>query len=347
MTRVAAWIAGGVAILACRHALACGAPFGDNVRVDPNQDIIVAWKAGTETYVFQPTFCGTAADFGLILPVPNQLTKNPELVAQKAFTVAAALSEPTKVPVPSKSGIGCGAADTASRAADNDGPTVVASGSVGFLDWVQLKATGLSSFTDWLAANGYPYSDSATAAFSYYVTEGWYFLAFKISQQIAAGESVCKALGPVSVTFPADAPVVPVRMGSISSTVSSWGRFAWRVFGITEGGIQLHGGALRYSGAISDGDLASFDGLAASGDRLTRLHLEFYGGSTSLDDKLGTTRASDFRAVEYVPESDSSCRVGWASSIGRRGHLGFGLVGLGFLGLLLWRRGRRKLPPCL
>jgi len=56
---------------------------------------------------------------------------------------------------------------------------VVASGQVGFLDWVELKADTESSFTDWLTANGYPYSTASADVFSYYVQKGWYFVAFR------------------------------------------------------------------------------------------------------------------------------------------------------------------------
>ena len=60
-------------------ALPCGAPFGNGINVDPEQDIVVVHKNGTETYVFQPRFCGSAQQFGLILPVPAKLSAQPAL----------------------------------------------------------------------------------------------------------------------------------------------------------------------------------------------------------------------------------------------------------------------------
>jgi hypothetical protein len=62
------------------------------ISANPQQDIIVAYKNGVETYVFQPTFCGTASNFGLILPVPSNLTASPALSDQQAFTTADTLS---------------------------------------------------------------------------------------------------------------------------------------------------------------------------------------------------------------------------------------------------------------
>ncbi len=182
MKRILALAAGFAGLFAAAPAFPCGAPFGTGIEVSPQQDIIVVWKDNVETYVFQPTFCGTASDFGLILPVPSLLTQNPILSNQQAFTTAIALSEPKQVEVSSSSGAGCGSSASGGGgqigAADN-GTSVVASGRVGFLDWVQLKAETEASFTDWLTANGYPYSTTASSVFSYYVQQGWYFLAFK------------------------------------------------------------------------------------------------------------------------------------------------------------------------
>jgi hypothetical protein len=58
----------GLSLWRCRSAT--------GITVDPHQDIIVVWKDNVETYVFQPIFCGTATDFGLILPVPAPLSQN-------------------------------------------------------------------------------------------------------------------------------------------------------------------------------------------------------------------------------------------------------------------------------
>jgi hypothetical protein len=202
------------------------------------------------------------------------------LTDQQAFTTAAALSEPTKRQVVQKNGgFACGGSESTGggRSTTEDTTTVVASGQVGFLDWVQLKADSEASFTDWLTANGYPYSSAATSVFSYYVQQGWYFVAFKISQEAApGGGTICRALGPVALSFPTTVPIVPSRMASAgSSSASGSQRFSWRIFGITRGDAQLgfSGGdsydrTLWYSGAINARDVASLSGLAEAGDRL-------------------------------------------------------------------------------
>jgi hypothetical protein len=341
---VATLLAGGV-------AFACGGSFGDNITVDPHQDIMIAWKGGVETYVFQPTFCGTSTAFGLILPVPASLSSEPSLFDQNAFVVAAALSEPNKRQVEEKSGgIGCGSGGLdGSKGASNDGTAVVASGRVGFLDWVQLKADTTTAFTRWLDTNGYPYSTAASNAFAYYVSKGWYFLAFRISQGAApGGGSICQALGPVALSFPTDVPVVPSRMASASSKsggISYSYNMRWRIFGITSGDSQLsfpnavdQYSGMWYSGTIQAADAPSFGGLAVEGDRLTRLLLSFYTGSATEDSPLVLASPTDYRGTEDIVVEDSSCSM--RPSGRRHPSCVLPLFGLALVGLLCWRRWR-------
>jgi Uncharacterized protein conserved in bacteria (DUF2330) len=339
--------AGAAAMLMASAAFPCGASFGNNITVDPHQDIIISWKDGVETYVFQPTFCGTATDFGLILPVPAQLSQNPSTSDQRAFASAIALSEPGKRQVVQKAG-GCALGGGSAKLTDqaDDTPAVVASGRVGFLDWVQLKADSETSFTDWLTSNSYPYSTSAADVFGYYVTKGWYFLAFKISQDAApAGGTICRALGPVALSFPTATPVVPSRMASAGGLTGS-GRMAWRIFGITRGDTQLsfpnvtdQNGGLWYSGTIGAADAPSFAGLADAGDRLTRLVLTFYTTSTLADANLTLASPQDYRGTEdVVVYDDAACSLNPNGRLPQSMLLPF--LGLALAGLFCWRRWR-------
>jgi MYXO-CTERM domain-containing protein len=305
--------AGFVALLAARSALPCGAPFGNGINVNPQQDIIVVHKNGVETYVFQPTFCGTASNFGLILPVPSTLTESPALSDQAAFTGVVDWSKPREVTTTSCSPYRSGGAPGGTGSPTENGATVVSSGRVGFLDWVQLKADNEQSFTDWLTTNGYPFSATASSVFSYYVQKAWYFVAFKISQGAApdgGGGMICKSLGPVKLSFASAVPVVPSRMASASAPPSSYGSgFSWRIFGITPGDQQLafadganYNRVLGYSGALTADNVSSLAGLAAAGDRLTKLTVTFSFGSTDPDVGLALAGASDYRETQYFTE---------------------------------------------
>ncbi len=288
-------------------AFPCGAPFGAGVNVDPHQDIMVVHKAGTETYVFQPTFCGNASDFGLILPVPAMLSSAPELSDEKAFAAADTLTKPTvvkKTECMSRGGVG-GALDAGFGG--SDGTTVVASGRVGFLDWTQLKADSEASFTSWLDANGYTYDPAAKTTFASYVTKGWYFLAFKINQGAPTGSDNCRALGPVKLSFPTDKPVVPSKIATAGQTMKDgYPGFSWRVFAITDAAGQIdfasagstYNQKLGFSGALSADDASKLAGLANAGDRMTKLTLWFDGTATD-DVALAKKAPVDFRETVY------------------------------------------------
>jgi MYXO-CTERM domain-containing protein len=275
----------------------------------------MAYKDGVETYVFQPTFCGTASTFGLILPVPSTLTESPALSDQQAFTAVDSLSQPTYVTVTScyPSYNGSGGATGGTTSGVDTGTSVVASGRVGFLDWVQLKADTQTSFTDWLTTNGYPYSTAASSVFFYYVQKGWYFVAFKISQgavRDGGNGVVCNALGPVKLSFTSTVPVVPSRMASAGTATGTYASgFSWRIFGITTGDQQLAftDGAntnrvLGYSGALTASDVSSLSVLAQAGDRLTKLTLTFSYGSTEPDVGLNLASATDYRETRYTTQ---------------------------------------------
>jgi hypothetical protein len=348
--RLLAFAASAAVLFAGGAAFPCGGAFGTGITVDPHQDIIVVWKDNVETYVFQPIFCGTAADFGLILPIPASLSQKPLSTDQQAFTTAAALSEPTKRQVVQQNGgIGCGAAGSASAVnGGTEDTTVVASGQVGFLDWAELQADTTTALTDWLTANGYPYSGSASSVFSYYVAKGWHFIAFRISQEAAPdGGTICRALGPVALSFPTPLPVVPSRMASAGNSATSTAqRFSWRLFGITHGDAQLafsdgtdSNRVLWYSGAINAGDVASFSGLAEAGDRLTRLTVSFFSGTTDPDIGLTLIAPYDYRGTEdVVVYDDSVCSVS-RSGRSTQSFL-LTLFGLTLAGLFCWRRWR-------
>ena len=347
MKRLFAFAAGAAVLLGAAAAFACGAAFGPSITIDSRQDVILVWKDNVETYVFQPIFCGTSTDFGLILPVPATLSQQPSLTDQQAFTTAAALSEPTKNRVYQHNTISCGGGAAGGSKSATEDTTVVASGQVGILDWVQLKADTESSFTDWLTANGYPYSTTSAGVFSYYVQKGWYFLAFRVSQEAAPdGGRICRALGPVALSFPTPVPVVPSRMASAGNSSDGYGSFSWRIFGITHGDVELafsdgtsSDRVLMYSGAINAGDVPSFSGLAEAGDRLTRLTFSFYSGTSDPDIGLSLAAPADYRGTEdvYVYD-DSICSV---SRSGRSTHsFMLPLFGLALLGLVCWRRWR-------
>lgn len=299
-------------------ALPCGAPFGKGVNVDPRQDIVVVHKDGQETYVFQPRFCGTASEFGLILPVPGKLSAQPALSKPEVFARLQEVSQPRiqyqEVCNSKNTGVGgsWGRSGLDAGIGVPGSATVVSSGTVGFMDYSQIEAATVDALTSWLDANGYPYDALAQAAFESYVKKSWYFVAFRINQgAVETGTTICKDLGPIKLTFPAVAPVVPTRMATArardtSGSLSYLSTFTWRIFGITSGSEQIGFGVgdgfsrtANFSGLLTADDATSLDSLAVAGDRAVKLTLSFGYGTTAPDVSLINVEGKDYRETVY------------------------------------------------
>lgn len=357
MNRLVAPLLASASLLVAGQAFPCGAPFGTGVKADPKQAVLLAHKGDQETYVFQPTFCGDVKDFGVILPVPSLLSAAPALADAAMFDAASAIAAPTVVKKTECRSRGGGLdAGMGSFGDASDGTTVVASGKVGFLDWVQLEAKDEASFTSWLEANGYPYEAKAKAAFDYYVAKKWYFVAFKVSNGATPPSGMnCKSLGPVALQFTTATPVLPSRIATVGGAAS--GGFSWRVFAITDGKDQMGFDTgfdwtqkKAFSGIIPTPRIGQFGGLAIAGDRLTELTVTFDGARTA-DVGLKKEPAVDYR--ETVNETVYvDCADPAVDDAGSSSGTGFGCathdgksaptfaVGVALVGLALSRRRR-------
>jgi hypothetical protein len=308
-------ITAALLVLAPRATRACGGGFGHGLNIDPAQKILVVHKAGVETYVFRPHFCGLAAEFGLILPVPEKFAQAPLLADAKLFDELEAHSAPKIVtqtlcapPTPG------GGRDAGSRGygdgGSNQGVNVVDRGKVGIFDWALLKADSSAAFTDWLDAAKFPYDKKAVDHFAYYVTKGWHFVAFKVTADTKAppsGYQLCGDLGPIQLTFPSKEAIVPTR---IAAAASGSYHFGWRLFTIAAKQLRVTMGPgsdqLRFSGSLEAADLAKYPELAklaAPGDRLTKIDSEFWSSSIAEDIVLREDPAqADFRQtiIQYV-----------------------------------------------
>jgi hypothetical protein len=313
-----------VSLFVGRVALPCGGGFGQDLEIGPEQTIVIAHDGTTETYVFNPAFCGTATDFGLILPVPAALSSNPKLADGALVDAVKAVSAPTAVRECSSSDTGCLGASDKSGAEPGlggrniaQGVDVIDSGQVGIFDWSLLQADTPAAFTDWLEANGYPYAAAAVPHFEFYVSQVWYFVAFKVTAGDEApppGSRLCGTLGPLVLQFSATNPVVPARIASVNQS-ETYGPNIWRIFAIAGTQQDLVAGSeygkdLYFSGAITAEALSDYPALASyatAGDRLTGLTIYFPAGGVVDDIYLQDAPSPrDHRETVYVYE-DCGC----------------------------------------
>lgn len=277
-----------LALLLARPVLACGGGFGYELEIEPSQTIVLAHdeNAGVESYLFNPSFCGPAADFGLIVPIPGPLVADPseeahveealEDIAQPEVRVVEECARGSDGAVGSAGGF---------AGAGMGGIDIVSEGSVGIFDWVQLTADSAAAFTDWLDERSFPYESQAMAAFQHYVDAGWQFLAFTVKAGEGAGSAdrICGDFGPLRLDFEASAPVVPARIAA-ADALSLETEFVWRVFVVADERLRIAGVEELDTG---EGEASGGGGVATGGGAggLTHLYQELrYAGQLSADD---------------------------------------------------------------
>lgn len=309
MRRLLALAASTCALAWTSNALPCGGAFGPGVTISPSQTIIVAQHEGKESYVFQPHFCGKAAEFGLVLPIPAALSANPALVSPALYTELDDVSAPRHISatqcINQGGDFAGGGADAGLRAPPNYGTTVVDRGQVGIFEWSLLKADTPTSFTSWLDANGYPHPAHADVQFAHYVSRGWYFVAFKVTASPTAPkptETICGDFGPLQLDFPAANPIVPTRIAAAGEQDPYQSSLRWRVYGLSPDQLGTantdYSERTSFSGALSPAILSSHPALAPLArptDRLVALDLTFDPTYVTDDLSLRAVPASDFR----------------------------------------------------
>ena len=361
MRRLFALASFAVASLSASTALPCGGGFGVGLEVGPAQKIVVVHRDGEESYVFSPSFCGEAAEFGLILPIPGQLTDDPQLAEQALFDELDELTAPQIVEetVCNDSDGPSGGTGWSNQGGGSRGVEVVDHGQVGIFDWTLLQADTSAAFTDWLDANGYPYDSDTASHFDHYVGKTWYFVAFKVTAGQDApppGSELCGNLGPIGLKFASGVPIVPARIAAVGAGMDS--DFAWRVFAFSDGPLTSDQTVSwedpHFAGTITDAQLAQYPQLAQlaeEGDQLTALDLFFFGGDMSDDiTLLPTDGPTEFRKTQYeytyvecgpdgtpLDGDDEGCECSTPASAPPAGLLALGL-GIGALGLLVRRR---------
>ena len=323
MKRALAPLAAVLALLAPGAASPCGGFFGSEVEVDPDQEIVVVYRGGNETYLFSPRFCGTASAFGVILPIPAPLGEAPSLADPAIFEELDRYTEPTRVEVcASSGGIGCGAAGAGGPGGPGfgTGVDVVDQGRVGIFEYSVVQAATADAFTNWLTTNGYPYDPGAAYVYDAYVGNGWYFVAFRVSADaggLEPGQRLCGDLGPIRLSFPSASPFVPARISGVNTHAGPLP--TWRVFLVAseQQRVTLGSGfdpTLYFSGTLAHGtmsDFPSLTGLSLDGERLTAIDVRFpYGGAPGDIAFEVEAVPADHRSVIRVSKDCGGCEAG-------------------------------------
>ena len=187
--------------------------------------VAIVRQGTTTTITMANNVVGDAAEFAMVVPVPQVLTAaDVTTVDAGLFSVLDGYSAPRLVEYTcddfrydgggavedaDAGGYG-GGADSAT------GVTVESSFAVGSYDIVVLSATESGGLLEWLAANGYTGLDeSAAALLGEYIDAGTYFFAAKVS--LDAVPETASYLDPIQMSYTSAAFSLPIRLGTLNA----------------------------------------------------------------------------------------------------------------------------------
>jgi len=149
-------------------------------------------STGTTDIVAQITVPQTTADYGVLIPVPDEPTLDSEPVSAEDLDTLDLASAPVITKESDDSGgSGCGCIGAGSMAGGSKGSdrgvTVSSETTIGPVVAVSLTADNPDAVRAWLTDNGFSVPDSQAATLYRYVGTGKYFIAIRRSQGAATG----------------------------------------------------------------------------------------------------------------------------------------------------------------
>jgi Uncharacterized protein conserved in bacteria (DUF2330) len=201
-----------VLLLSSFPALACcPAPPSGKPVVNADQTVIILWDAAnhTEHFIRQASFKSEAADFGFLVPTPNQ----PELEesGNEAFPYLLHLTEPEKIQIarPS-SGMGCGCSAAPMGAAPLAVKVLEEKVVAGF-HAVVLETKSADDLVHWLKEHGYAFSPEVEAWAKPYVENGWKITALKVAKDEEGKDKPSVTASSLRISFKTARPLFPYR----------------------------------------------------------------------------------------------------------------------------------------
>jgi hypothetical protein len=204
----------------------CPAPhFGIPV-VNADQTIIILWDAAnhTEHFIRRASFKSEAADFGFLVPTPNQ----PDLdeSGNEAFPYLMRLTEPEKRAIPRPSGvgcIGCAAASSAPMGAAPAAVKVLEEKVVAGFEAAVLEATSADALVHWLKDHDYAFSPEVEAWAKPYVENGWKITALKVAKAEDGKAKQSVTASSLRISFKTARPLFPYREPESAKSAAALG----------------------------------------------------------------------------------------------------------------------------
>jgi hypothetical protein len=182
------------------------------------QRIFISVSTGGVTdVVTQIGVPATAADYGVLIPVPSEPTLDPTPIMSSELEALDRFTQPVIRRQPEDGGCGCGSSNKGGNDAIPGGAQVSAPVTIGPVTAVTLTADTGDAVTAWLTQNGFAIPAASQAIVDTYAGTGRYFIALKRSETAATG-------GPTSVglhfMLDGDERGLPLRFISIGAAPS-------------------------------------------------------------------------------------------------------------------------------
>lgn len=199
-----------------------------------SSQVVIARASGRTTLTLVADYTGDAADFAMVLPIPEIIGPEDVTAGDSALVEwIGAWSTPRAVAYTcddlfalQQSGPGCGymmGCSDSSLMMDGlpqgelaeDSVAVEASFSAAGYDFVVLSAEESSDLFSWLNVNGYELPRGGDAILQEYIDAGVYFLAARVSMDAAPSGNTW--LPPIRISYDTEGFSLPIRIGTISS----------------------------------------------------------------------------------------------------------------------------------
>jgi hypothetical protein len=185
------------------------------------QRIFISVHGGVTDVVTQIGVPTTAADYGVLIPVPSAPTLDPTPIMSAELETIDRFTQPIITTQPDDGGCGCsgpgGGSTKGSNSAIPGGAQVSEPVTIGPVTAVTLTADTGDAINAWLAQNGFEIPAARQSIVSSYAGTGRYFIALKRSDAAATG-------GPTSVglhfTLSGDERGLPLRFISLGAAPS-------------------------------------------------------------------------------------------------------------------------------
>ena len=221
-----------------------------------------------QTLVVQPTFSGTATEFGMVMPIPAwpEINEAPEDMFEELWEYTGF-----------QGGVVMDSFQEGTAFASISSVVVLEQKAVGDFETTLLTAGDAGDLVDWLNSHDFQFVDEDAANFDYYVQKGgYYFVAMRVNMDeadVGADGTINGKLRPIEFVFKSEHPMLPFRimahdMDQMSFTLYTLGDIPYYIPGVK----------ITFADMVPDwhgGELESLDRYHPADRWLLRMHVDF------------------------------------------------------------------------